>query len=43
LGGYCHATIIMASDDEISGRVLVAAIDCLERELAEGLLPPEAA
>jgi len=35
LGGYCNATVIMASGEEISGRVLVAAVDRIERELAD--------
>jgi hypothetical protein len=43
LGGYCNATVIMASGEEISGYALVAAIDRIEREIADHLLPPEAA
>jgi hypothetical protein len=35
LDSYCHATIITASGEEISGRVLVAAVDRIERELAD--------
>jgi hypothetical protein len=43
LGGYCNATVIMASGEEISGCALVAAIDRIEREIADHLWPPEAA
>jgi hypothetical protein len=35
LGDYCNATVIMASGEEISGRVLVAAVDRIEHELAD--------
>lgn len=43
VGAYCNAkTVIMANGEEISGRVLVAAIDHIEREIAEHLLPPAA-
>jgi hypothetical protein len=31
LDGYCHATIITASGEEISGRALTAGVDALER------------
>ena len=36
VGGYCQATVIMASGAEISGRVLVAAIDKIR---SSGSLP----
>ena len=43
LGGYCNATAIMRGGKEISGRCLVAAIDRIESEIADKLVPPEAA
>jgi hypothetical protein len=43
IGGYCNATVIMVGGNEISGRCLVAAIERIEREIANTLLPPEAA
>jgi hypothetical protein len=43
LGGYCNCTVIMVGGEEISGCALVAAIDHIEREIADNLLPPEAA
>jgi hypothetical protein len=42
MGGYVSATLILSSGEEVSGMVLVAALDRLERELADHLLPPEA-
>ena len=43
MGGYCNATVVLESGEEISGRCLVAAVNRIERELADQLLPPEAA
>jgi hypothetical protein len=43
LGGYCNATAIRVSGEEISGCALVAAIKRIEREIADNLLRPEAA
>jgi hypothetical protein len=43
MGGYVGATLVLASGDEVSGCCLVAAIDRIESELANSLLPPEAA
>ena len=43
MGGYCDATVIMVGGKEISGRCLVAAVNHIESELADQLLPPEAA
>ena len=43
LGGYCNAILVLASGEEISGRCLVAAVQRIESELADQLLPPEAA
>jgi hypothetical protein len=43
LGGYCSAVLVLASGEEISGRCLVAAVNRIERDLADQLLPPEAA
>jgi hypothetical protein len=43
LGGYCSATLVLASGEEISGHCLVAAINRIENEIADQLLPPEAA
>ena len=34
MGSYCNATMILGGGEEISGRVLVAAIDRIEREIA---------
>ena len=43
-GGYCNATLVLlASGEEISGRCLVAAVNRIESDLADQLLPPEAA
>ena len=41
-GGYCDATVILIGGEEISGRCLVAAIDKIEREIADSLMPPAA-
>ena len=35
VGGYCNATLVMASGEEISGRCLAAAIDRIASELAD--------
>ena len=43
MGGYCQATVIVVGGKEISGRCLVAAVNHIESELADQLLPPEAA
>jgi hypothetical protein len=43
LGGYCKATVITASGEEISGYTLVAAIVRIEREIADHLLRPNPA
>jgi hypothetical protein len=43
LGGYCSATLVLASGEEISGRVLTPAVQRIESEIANHLLPPEAA
>jgi hypothetical protein len=43
LGGYCNAMLVLASGEEISGRVLAAAVNRIEHDLADQLLPPEAA
>jgi hypothetical protein len=40
MGGYVSATLILSSGEEVSGMVLTAALDRLERELADHLLPP---
>ena len=42
LGGYCNATVITVGGEEISGCALTAAIDKIEREIVENLLPPAA-
>jgi hypothetical protein len=42
LGGYCNATVVLIGGEEVSGRCLVAAIDRIEREIADSLLPPAA-
>ena len=39
----CNATVILVGGGEVSGRVLITAVHRIEREIAEGLLPPEAA
>jgi hypothetical protein len=38
-----NATVVMIGGEEISGRCLVAAINRIESEIADQLLPPEAA
>ena len=43
MGGYCNATVIMVGGKEISGRCLVTAVNRIENEIANALLPPEAA
>ena len=35
--------VLLASGEEISGRCLVAAVNRIESDLADQLLPPEAA
>ena len=40
---HCNATVILVGGKEISGRCLLAAVNRIERELADQLLPPEAA
>jgi hypothetical protein len=42
-GGYCDATVVLVGGEEISGRCLVAAVNRIESEIANALLPPEAA
>jgi hypothetical protein len=42
MGGYVSATLILSSGEEVSGMVLTAALDRLEREIADHLLPPAA-
>jgi hypothetical protein len=34
LGGYCSATLVLASGEEISGRVLTPAVQRIESEIA---------
>jgi hypothetical protein len=42
VGGYCNATVILRTGQEISGRCVAAAIDKIEREIADNLMPPAA-
>ena len=43
VGGYCNATVIMVGGEEVSWRSLAAAVNHIESELADQLLPPEVA
>jgi hypothetical protein len=42
IGGYVSAMLILSSGKEVSGMMLTAALDRLEREIADHLLPPAA-
>jgi hypothetical protein len=42
IGGYVSAMLILSSGEEVSGMMLTAALDQLEREIADHLLLPAA-
>ena len=42
MGGYCQATLVLTSGEEVSGRALVADVKRVKRALADKLLPPAA-